>query len=211
MKKIVNLTMVGCAGLLTLSACGDLKDRLEGRKGTKEVKPELVGKWESSCKTLDILDLIEIGGERQSMDFSLVPGSVEKKIQHFSDGDCKEPAFERIIDASYAIVGDAEGGEGKKNINLTVNKVELKPQSGGAVEKLNKVKACGINDWKDGEARDVTGKDCVGKKYEKGQVIFDVYKKDGNNLYLGKSSFFLDGESAEDRPKDVDMEHPLMK
>lgn len=209
MKKIAGLSVLGCAGLMALTACGDLRDRLEGRKDSKEVKIELIGKWESACKTRSILDLIDIGGERQIMDFSAVPGSVEKKLQRFTDGDCKEPAFERIIDASYAVVGDAN--DGAKNMNLTVHKVEVKPLSEDSANKLNGEKACDISDWKDGEARDVTGKDCLGKKYEEGQVIFDIYKQEGDNLYLGKSSFFLDGDSADQRPESLDLEHPLLK
>ena len=49
------------------------------------------------------------------------------------------------------------------------------------------------------------------KTFTEGQVIFDIYKKDGDNLYLGRSSFFLDGDSADSRPVDLDNEHPLIK
>lgn len=194
-----------------LSACGsDSKKSDEIAQKGDEYDSALSGTWLSACTPVGPLGLIPLAGEREEMAVNALT-DVTKTVHHFDDKGCASPLYNQAIIGTYAEAGDSDKAAGAKNLNITVHKSTITPVSAAGVANLNDVKLCGATDWQLNVAKDVTGADCGGKSFAEGVVVFDVYKVDGSSLFLGKSSFFRDGSSAEQRPTALDTEHPLAK
>lgn len=211
MKTTKTMTALATTLPLLLAGCGALdRDDDKGRK-VDEIDNDLVGTWLSACEPQGPFGIIELVGEKHELVFGVVPGDVVKTVHRYQKPDCTEPLYRLDIGATYSAVGDSPDVDGADNINYTVHDAKLTPSSEAAAGVLNDAKMCGATDWQSGVAKEITGVDCLGKKFSEGQVIFDIYDEEDGNLYVGKSSFFRDGDTSDSRPGALDREHPLVK
>lgn len=198
-----SMFLMGAAAMtLALTGCGS-KDKDD------EIKPELTGRWLSACEPRGPFGVVALIGEKQEMDFSIVQGDVTRTFYRYSDTDCVTGLYRQDVVSTYAVVGEAK--EGAKNLNLTVHKVTVTPTGTSGAAALNEEKYCDRTDWQADTAITVTGSACNSKTFSEGHVIFDIYKKEDANLFVGKDSFFIDGTSEDLRPETLDREHPLIK
>ena len=76
---------------------------------------------------------------------------------------------------------------------------------------FNTLKLCGRTDWKANDEQSVINVSCFGIEAKKGDVIYDVYTKKGDNLLFGDTSLFLVKDSGDKRPTTVDADSPYTK
>ena len=69
---------------------------------------------------------------------------------------------------------------------------------------------CGVKDWTVDQEIDIAGKDCLGEKVASGQVLFDIYRIEGDDktLFVGNSMNWFDNTDSVDRPTQLATDHP---
>lgn len=199
---------IGILSVVLLSGCGALKrDNNEDDSSPNDQRDlKLIGSWERGCERADILGL---QSRKVKLNFDLGLGFFREQTI-FAKDVC---ADERIVEkqtGTYAKVGDAQGVEGAYQINFTVKNAFVTPRSDQAADDLNKVKYCGLDNWKNDVEQKITNVPCK-SGYNEGQVLFDIYKLDENNLQLGQAGFLLDGSNNNARPATLDTLRPYVK
>lgn len=200
--------MVGALSLLVLTGCGAMKkDNNEDNNGSAfRGDTALLGSWERGCEKADWLGLVS---HKIKLNFDISLGFYREQTL-FADGNC---ADERVVEkqtGSYTKIGDAAGIDKGYQINFTIKDAYVTPRSDAAAADLNKAKYCNLTNWANGVEQKVTGVDCK-SGYKEGQVLFDIYKVDGNNLQLGQAGFLLDGSTSDARPTTLDTARPYVK
>jgi len=189
------------ATMMTISGCGAFKTKNKGEKA-KENDKALTGEWKDGCIKGDWLGLTH---EQADYKFSAL-GDFDHKTTLYRDDACKAADVTLAEHGTYASLGTSASVPNATDINFTVTKAEVTPQSDDAAKLLNDASYCGITAWQKGHAEDVVGKSCLGKDHAKGEVSFDVYRidNDGRRLTLGKDSLFLGKSDAGSRPGKLD-------
>jgi hypothetical protein len=159
----------------------------------------LSGDWETTCRKQDWFDLSQV------MERYIFKGgnTFEQTVRVFKD-DCQETQITVKIAGKYDTLGAAKGEPYALNINFTVTSASLTAVSEDAVKMLNTLSYCGVKDWKTDKKIDLVDRGCTGLNYRSGEVIFDIYRRDGDRLYFGRNLFYLARESAADRPANID-------
>lgn len=102
--------------------------------------------------------------------------------QNFSDAACSSAiTFSAGIISSYTIDQESKNHAGGYIVKVLPSDISLMSEDGGTVAAMNQSSLCGVTDWKVGEARVVTDKDCkgvtdsfkrmVGKEYSSTLVV----------------------------------------
>lgn len=191
--------------VLALGGCGlseDSKDNV-----TNPDLPDLVGTWQSNCAEAAVLDLAQTV---KSLEFEGVSGYLKREA-FFADGTCAQPGLEQITTGTYTLEGKLESDQSLEKINFNVDSVTLTPRSDQMVTTLETANFCGVTDWTKDIATDITGKECLGVSSDKGDVIFDVYRLQGNELRLSEKFLFLAPDSGDERPTSVSNELVYIK
>ena len=205
---ITTRNMMGALSLLVLTSCGGLKkgSNEDDNSPIDQRDMSLVGSWERGCEKVDLLGL---QSHKVKLSFDIGLGFFREQTI-FAKADCGD---ERIVEkqtGTYGKVGDAQGVDGGHQINFTIKDAFVTPRSDGAASDLNKAKYCNLANWQNGVEQKVTGVNCK-SGYNEGQVLFDIYKVDGNNLQLGQAGFLLDGSTSTTRPTSLDAARPYVK
>ena len=192
----ISIVFIVAAGLTT--GCGALKTSKKNQKADQTVM-ELSGQWESTCQKQGWFDFTQA---LESYTFSAL-GDFETKTTAYRD-DCKNADHVVEIGGTYDSLGNAVDTPNAKSINFTVSSASMTPKSDVAVKMLNALKYCAVADWAVDKKVDILNKDCVGINYKTGQVIFDIYRLNSNQLQLGRKMFPFAGEAAATRPGKID-------
>jgi hypothetical protein len=174
---------------------------------------DLQGNWQSGCISSIAGGLfgherkrIELAGDKAIFVTEGSAPSIAGAILTPDKSPCADPIGEVREEGSFDTGGDAQGGH---KIQFKIEKVSLKANGDLGAKALNVINACGINDWKAGESRDVT------KATQEGSIkcwgdktpftLYDIYTIEGTRLFLGKGQ--ERGKESEDgRPRDLDRE-----
>jgi hypothetical protein len=193
------ITAVFGAAILTAS-CGILDTDDKGKKA-EENAPALAGTWETECVENSAL---ELSRSKREYSFNAV-GDFDKTESYYAADDCGNADVVYTVKGTYDDKGNSPDNQDVTMINFTINEALVTVNSDTAIDAMNAVKLCGISDWAVGKETDVTGKDCMGSKVNKGDVIFEVYKleDDNSDLYFGQNFVFLTETNASERPTDV--------
>lgn len=200
--------VLGALSLFLLTGCGSLnKDNNEDSNSPVDQRDtSLIGSWERGCEKFDLLGL---QSHKVKLNFDIGLGFYREQTI-FAKDQCSD---ERIVEkqtGTYGKVGDAQGVEGGRQINFTVKDAFVTPRNDQAAKDLNDAKYCNLTNWQNGVEQKVTGVNCR-SGYSEGQVLFDIYKVDGNNLQLGQAGFLLDGSTSTTRPTSIDTARPYVK
>jgi len=90
-------------------------------------------------------------------------------------------------------------------LDLTLVKAEYLPQSPGVAKTLNEIHFCGLNNWLNGVAQEVSGLVCSDYKIpQRGENIYTIFKEESPQptfvaLSLGQAEPGFDGSSPEKR------------
>ena len=202
-KNKVKLAVFIAAGLVP--ACGALQTKNKNQKASQTVM-SLNGQWESPCQKQDWFDFSQ-AIERYT--FSAL-GDFEAKNEIFRD-DCKTADNVVELAGTYASLGKDASAPDAKDINFTVSTATMIPKSDVAVKMLNAMKYCSVQDWTLDKKVDILNKECVGINYKNGEVVFNIYRQNSDQLYLGRKMFPLAADSASARPNKVDEERIFAK
>ena len=98
-------------------------------------------------------------------------------------------------------------------INFTYAQINLKVFVDEVIADFNERKVCGVNNWKSGEVKNITGRACAMFNYNKptqipriGDQKFGVYSLDEDKLFYGVLSKEFDGSAPDKRPKALNPE-----
>ncbi len=207
----LNLMLTGALAALTIFAagCGGMSTDDKGAKGD-ENDLDLAGKWIDGCLAKDALKLTH---QANVLTFSALGDFDRVTTLHRSDV-CAEPQIETSVHGTYDVVGQAENVQGgADNINFTVLKATVTAKSDDAVQILSAAAYCGVKDWTVDQEIDIAGKDCLGEKVASGQVLFDIYRIEGDDktLFVGNSMNWFDNTDSVDRPTQLATDHPYTK
>lgn len=200
--KLLTLAIV-----FLLTGCGALETAKSEKKKIDERDSKLMGDWETKCyENKDV----KPSYVREEMKFKK-NGDFDKITILHTDDQCKTEALRYTVSGTYNGAGKVDDQPNVKKINLNIAKVSLMPQTDEEAKALNDKKFCGKTDWiKDGSV-EVQDKDCEGKDYKKGDVVFDIYEVADKSLYLGKTFLFFDKSDADLRPVNVNTDRPYLK
>lgn len=185
------------------------KDTTETGRNPRSTPAALQGQWKTECLNTSVLDLTHTQREYR---FNAI-GDFDKYERFYSDDACTKQTGE------YKVIGTVEE-KGKaaeatdpssKMINFTVNGATFKVVNDTALAFFNGLNLCGKSDWKLNEEAKVLDANCLGNTIRKGDVIFDIYSVKESQLYLGQSFIFLNKDSANLRPSNLDDSAPMAK
>ncbi len=147
-----------------------------------------------------------IGGfERDSFEFK--GNDVLKTVDVYASQDGGQPALTIFYKGTYDRGTDL--GSEVYEINFHFQTVEMIARTEDAMKLLNGLTFCGKNDFKVGEAANLTANsaDPLCPLDDVPFNVFDVYKVEGDRVFFGKG----DKTKAETRPHELDREHPFIK
>ncbi|MGZ3653117.1 MAG: hypothetical protein ACXWR1_17330 [Bdellovibrionota bacterium] len=131
--------------------------------------------------------------------------------RNYWDLECQRPAIETI---SRGLITPGEAlpqPAGANRLDFTFTSVSLRPVDDQSAESWNQKVLCGFRDWRAGEEREVTGRQCdffglgsVVQVPRVGDRRFGIVKQDNDALFFGKLSPGHDGSSPERRPLELD-------
>ena len=203
MRKNVWIALIATA---TVTGCGAFKTKNHGQKA-QETDNALSGVWNGTCTKADWLG---ISHQKAQLTFGAL-GDFDQTTTLYSDAGCTQPVAALTEHGTYASLGASKTAQNANDINFTTTAYSVTPKSDDAVKLMNGASYCGVNNWANGQATDVLGKTCLGQTYANGDVTFDVYHVDNNQLTLGKSSLFLTKSSASTRPSQLDSSNVFTK
>jgi len=184
---------------LSLASCGVFDTEKKGQKAT-QVDTSLPGSWATNCLSETPFDLSH---SVRTVAFSAL-GDFTRTETYFGSDACDSPAFAMTINGTYEVPEKPEDENASGTLNLTVTKAEVEVHSDDAVDILNTLSLCGIDNWQKDERIDITGKECgTGYIINNGDVIFERYSLRNDRLYLGNTYLFMSEDSAKDRPSSV--------
>lgn len=188
--------------ILLITGCGLGKTSKSGRKAD-ETDNNIWGSWKTDC--IDNSGIKELGKTKRAVVFNNL-GDFDR-IEYLYMGDqCSDRSLTITVSGTYAVKGNVTEDSEAQKLNLTVDRVKVYPHTKDAADLLNKMNACGIDNWKRKSEEDITGKNCSGYKLREGDVIFDIYMIDENDLYLGTKFSFSSPTDSDRRPKNVNDE-----
>jgi hypothetical protein len=191
---------------ILLSGCSVFETKKKAQKAI-QIDESLTGRWSTDCFERGF---IFTKYQREELTFSAVGDFEKKAVQHVG-ADCKTETVSKTVSGTYDELDPVPGIVGGKAINFTVRDVVFTAHTDEAVKSLNEVKTCGLSDWVLNKPTSVLGKKC-GETFQDGAVIFDVYKRDGNTVYLGQSFLLFDDKDApENRPTSLELDRPYRK
>ncbi len=144
---------------------------------------ELQGEWQSNCLNPSLTGL----GERSVLLFS--GQDFTRTSQVSGPGGCNSNDVEAVIQGSY--VRGPMIRQGVHQIDLSTSQATITPRSEAGRLLLVLAKACGISDWKLGEAKDITaalGTEGCFETYPK--QTYQIYSIEGNQLFFGSGEDF---------------------
>ena len=184
MKSIVT----GAVATLALVGCQKAADNISNEIDKGVTGSQLAGRWANDCKSTGTAwGLVGIKGERIVFDFF---GDAGKTTQLYSTENCADGSM--VGQATYtgtANIGNPTGPDESNILDLNYLNVSVMISDQGTVDTLNNpaVPACGINDWKVNEAREVTQvAGDVNCPITKPAQVFDIVKTNGTELSVSK-------------------------
>ena len=205
MKGKFGIAMVIVIGAGLMTNCGTLKTKEKNQKAAQTVMA-LSGEWNSSCHKQQWFDFTQV---TETYKFSAL-GDFEKELA-ISKNDCATTDILLLTGGTYDALGDDKNAPEAKDINFTINQASLTPKSARAVKMLNSMKYCSISDWAEAKRQDILGRACALMDYAKGEVSFDIYRQEGNQLLFGQKMFLLTKDAAGNRPNKLDEQHVFIK
>lgn len=130
----------------------------------------LKGTWQSPC--------IEEDGYYSRDTVSFDENKRTRKIGMFSDKSCRQKFFDILAEYSFKIGKRVDGLTNTYEIDFSVDKIELTIITEDAVIESNSSMLFGYDTWKQGEAKDISGKNSTPNK---GQKILSIIKIESTN------------------------------
>ncbi len=160
------LTIILGLGLY-LTGCGNTPRNTASSVAAPTTTTVLDGKWESNCVDKTKIFLDNADGEQMRI------------FRVYHDDECEFLAMTLISNKSFSIPT-----EGK--LDYVFNTASLTPHTQVQVDYFNDEKIYGINSWRINGTVDITGKYGFGALIEHGQKSYQIYKFEGDRLYLGQ-------------------------
>ena len=170
----------------------------------------LIGAWESPCV------LAREAGTEVSM--RLFEERTAQAMVHrsiiYSDSACTTPSRTVRTTAALSYGAAVPSLDSTWAVDTTIGKVELMLSNQDPVElaTINLVKSFGYSDWVNDAFKDVSGRKEVATAVaqpEAGQVIYGIFRLDGDKLEFGDSSG--NGSSPQARPTGISAEGSLAR
>lgn len=111
---------------------------------------------------------------------------LELKGTLFTDAECRNGVFSVVYQGKNTVVEPAKNHPAGYLTNTTFLKASYSVLSELEVKAYNESRFCGLSDWKIGEPRDVSGRDCVNDLSNK--PITSVVEISGNQLTIMSDS-----------------------
>jgi hypothetical protein len=208
MKKLLSLS----AFTLLIAACGGpVKDAVVQSIN----EPRLMSTWESKCT--DGGKVLKLS-EKTFLRFN---GAGFERIQSFYSTDkCgadkpaseNSPAAEVRYKGSFLLTNNVIAENGAKLIDYKIEQAKVVALNDAGVKALNEVKLCGHETYQLNQEVDLTSQSAGGTcpLQTAPSVAYEIYKiNDGSpsQLQVSQHGWFSGrGETAKDRPKDLDAE-----
>jgi hypothetical protein len=156
----------------------------------------LQGTWQKACETTEEDSQIRV--------LQITDKEMTQTFHYFEEDNCQGKEWLKIeFISNYA----------KKNEDLDLELQSVKATSGtdATTTGLNSISYCGYSDWKTGESKDISGRQCSdGTAPAKGTKTYSKIKQENNQLWLGKFSAKGDGRSIPTRHAIFEQE-PFLK
>lgn len=184
---------VGALVCLGLFSCG--KDNVVEDRSV----PSFEGEWSSGCQSS--------GPNSVKNVITVIGNKVQWARKGYVGFDCQTAFDEFKVNWTFESAKE-KSGDGKVEIDLFLEGVYFKPRSEGAAKQFRENKLCRIEDWKVGEEKEFTGRNCGnGQGYAgKGSATYTIFQIKEEKLYLGRSSDGKNGTSKEKRHHEVSEE-----
>ncbi len=195
---------------LLAAGCGGFSTEDDGAK-VDENDFALTGTWKDGCIAKDALKTTH---QTTVLTFSALGDFDRVTTLHNGSDVCFNPQIEITVRGTYDVVGKAENIQGgADNLNFTVHKATVTPKSADAVQILSALGYCGVKDGTVDQEIDIAGQECLGEKVETGQVLFDIYRIEGDDrtLLVGDTMNWFDNTDSVDRPTQLATDHPYTK
>jgi hypothetical protein len=174
--------------LMIAAACGEKSNdsgnsQAPAGPANTQSSVELQGEWQSNCLNPSLTGL----GERSTLLFN--GQDFTRTSQISGPGGCNSNDVEAQIKGTY--VRGPMIRQGVHQIDLTTANATITPRSEAGRLLLVLAKACGISDWKLGEAKDITaalGTESCFETYPK--QTYQIYSIEGNQLFFGSGEDF---------------------
>ncbi len=205
MKMI--LALAALASTLNLSACGKFSTKDKGKK-MEENSSALAATWNLGCSKFDFLGFL---GNKEELVFSAV-GDFERTKRVYDNTNCEAEMGHFETSGTYAVLGSsANTNDGTKDINLTVNTFDFTVLSDSLAKALNSAKFCGLDNWSVNQKVSLLGLDCATGKVGLGDVVYEIFLIDNNNVYFSDQLGVLGQRAAASRPTKLDTSRPYVK
>lgn len=120
------------------------------------------------------------------------------KLTAFEDENCSIPYLHYN---QYFFVDFIQA----EKLNLKTQKVTYTTLSDQVSDALNMIQYCGLHDWTTKSEKTVTGKTCDDfQQLAFNQILFQIFKQNGNQIYLGQIDHQKDGRNENQRPVNWD-------
>ncbi len=131
--------------------------------------------------------------------------------RNFWDADCARASVETISRGDVRLGGTVVAPDGARAIDFVFRSVSLRALDARAAELWNARGVCGFRDWRAGQEKDVSGRECdffglgsVVRVPAAGTRKFGVVKTGRGVLFFGRLAPGHDGSSPDTRPVELD-------
>lgn len=139
---------------------------------------EIQGTWDSNCTDADLFGL------SKSSRLSIAGGEAKRITSYYSTGTCATEAIQ--VEQLTTVEKKDEVEPFVFGIDIAVSKVTIKPTTKTGASLLQLANFCGISDWTENVARDVTDKTGSERCFPKVPVtIYTIYSIEGDRMYFG--------------------------
>lgn len=193
---------------LGVSSCGkrsDDTDVLQAAENTaKEI--QLMGTWESECGGAKLL------GAPNKHYYNFTGDTfVDAYDLYFGQTDCQDSSAMLSYEGSFKLGEVIEKNDARKIDFEYKNRVFLKPFTEAGANHLNSISFCGITDWKQNVAKDLTHKGgivCGLLHNTIPETKKNIIKIEDDQLFFGASYGI---ELTKQRPESLDMKNAYKK
>ncbi len=195
MGYIQNYSMVSVPGrkasLLTLTFAFLFSGLLASARTVVPLPNDIQGEWKQPCQITADKDVVQYSVQIHAENWIWISTGFEKE-------GCQAP-YLSLVETKKAIFTD------KGFLDLTLVKAEYLPQTNDIAKTLNSIQFCGLSNWANGVAQEVSGLACSDFKIPKrGDNTYTIFQEDlsppnSAALSFGVEEGGFDGSSPEKR------------
>ncbi len=148
---------------------------------TTPLASKVQGTWKSECQN----DKTHGGSTTEALTFT--NERVQSTLSIYQDFDCQTPALKVEIEGTFKIAAPESSSliANTHEINFDAKVTKITSLLQTWVDLNNRENECGFANWKATVPKDVAKVPTCSHAWGIAQAQFSIFKRDGNNLYLG--------------------------